>query len=84
METGVQKRKVKAFKYRESENGRIIVVNRTIKEFPYAVKEKLFKGEIPSEKLILLDKDNAQICDDDVVVDILDNNGIYFAKVLYS
>jgi hypothetical protein len=40
-------------------------VNRTIKEFPYAVKEKLFKGEIPSEKLILLDKDNAQICDDD-------------------
>jgi hypothetical protein len=56
-------------------------VNRTIKEFPYAVKEKLFKGEIPSEKLILLDKDNAQICDDDDV-DILDNNGIYFAKVL--
>jgi hypothetical protein len=81
METGVQKRKVKVFKYGESENGRIIVVNRTIKELRDAVNEKLFKGEIPSEKLILLDKDNAQICDDDDV-DILDNNGIYFAKVL--
>jgi hypothetical protein len=74
-------KKIKVFKYGENNNGRIIMVSGTIKQLREAVNEKLFKGKIKTENLILIDKDNALICDDDDI-DILDNNGIYFAKVL--